>query len=262
VKRLGAADDRDGTTGVRIAAGFAGLLVVAGIVLQASVGLTVASSEAERLVGGRANTIALSTDAPPAAPLFDEVELTAGDPVDACIQVRSHGPVADDALGLHLTGYRGDIDLARALRIEVAQHRGQPGSTDGTCQGFDPGSVLLHGSVDQLSRDHGDRPYRVRGEAHGATSWYRVRVVLPADALVVGRIDDLGLAWTSEALADTPGRREKLVAVAAAVAENSAVPLLGMLVLSVLFVGIQHRIDAADPKLALAPVRHDELEFE
>jgi hypothetical protein len=249
-----------GVLGLRIAACVAGLLLAAGLIVRVSVALSPGSPEAGGAIGAPADAVALSTDVT-GRPLFDGVELAPDRPVEACIAVRTHATRDVGPLGLFMTGFSGSAAMADALLVVVEE-----GPPAGDCAGFAPERVVVEGHLGAVLGAHGDgaRAARPADGTTAAVRWYRIRITLPADAPAEargGRIDRLDLAWTTLPIDEEPGDRERQLAFAMGVAQRTVLPLLLMLVLSVLFLGVQDRVDRREPKLADAPDEDELLPF-
>lgn len=243
---------------LRLAACVAGLVLVSGLVLRMSVMMQHTAPEAQASRSGPA-AVTLSSDVN-GRPLFDGVRLAPGQPADACITVRTHSPRDVGPLGVFLTGYSGDDGFAEALQVEISLG---VGTGPPTCVGFEPDTVLVSTSLaEAVTGDH-HAESAVRPPEQESDAWYRVRVILPTEAATSagGEVTDVGITWTTLPLSDdlSPGDRARLLALR--IVEASIIPLLLMLVITVLFLGVQDRIDRSEPKLVRAPVDIEDLGF-
>ncbi len=254
--------------GLRVAAGLAALLLVGGLVLRGSMGLT--RAQPERIVRtdpvtGAIETdgrIGLATDA--SRPLFDHVSLAPGDTVQACVRVDYRGDVDPDAVVLHLAGLGGSRPLAD--RLDVAVERGAIATPATGCDGFVAEELVATGPLGSLADHARDAATGWRGwdpTPGEASTWYRVAVTLDdhTETSLQGARAETGFVWSAVAPPASSGLLHRVVVVLGAVARDTFLPMLLLLAVTMLFLGIQDRIDRRDPKLALAPVTTEPLEF-
>lgn len=248
----------------RIAAALAALLLVGGLVVRGSLGLR--SETPERyvrtdpvtglIVDGSAG---LTTSA--AEPLFDGVVLHPGQTVEACVRIDYRGSADPDAVALELADVTGSSDLARGLTMVV--DRGSLGDATG-CSSFVAAATVGAGPLDALAGREGATALGAWDPDAGEhAAWYRFRVTLDpgVEDQLQGETVATGFTWSALAAPESSSWMGRLTLLVGTVARNSIIPMLLLLAVTVLFLGIQDRIDRRDPKLALAPVTQEPLPF-
>lgn len=250
--------------GVQVMTALAALVLAGGLVVRMSAPLGSSSPSARQALG--ANGV-LELHADRDTPLFDEVSLLPGHPVAACARLRTDAPDTPGPIQLSLKGYEGSHALAAAT-IMTVEHGLVEDDTAG-CPSFRPDTTVASGTIADLQRLHGlDGTPIAGGDAAAGQSedWFRVTVELPrtAPSAVQGHsIGDLGIRWsTTMASPAERSLRERASLVMAAVTEHSVIPLMLVVVLALLFLGVQDRFDRQDPKLALAPIVRGAMVFE
>jgi hypothetical protein len=222
------------------------------------------------------NTVELLDDDAGSA-LFDELNLSPGDVKRNCIAVSHRGPNPPTEVRLHGTSGGTGLDRYLDMTIEAGS-----GGRMGDCTGF-TGVPLYKGTLAGFTREHADfssgllTPFPT---ATPSTSTFRFTFVAGDDPTAQGRTASATLTWEAHGLSPTPpedlapsfggsqGRTPpggakpnpddmavlgKVVRIGHAVAEKASFPLFSLLIV-ILFLLVQDRIDRRDPKLALAPV--------
>lgn len=254
--------------GLRIAAGLAALLLVGGLILRGSMGLS--RQEPERIVRTDPVTGAIETDGDIALtadadrPLFDDVHLAPGETVQACVRVDYRGDVDPDAIVLNLAGISGSRDLAD--RLQVAVQRGGIADPAAGCGGFVAREVVATGPLTALADHARDTATGWRGwdpTSGEASTWYRVAVTLDEELApdLQGARTGTGFVWSAVASPTSTSVAHKVAVLVGTVVRDAFLPMLLLLAVTILFLGIQDRIDRRDPKLALAPVTTEPLDF-
>jgi hypothetical protein len=235
----------------------AALLLASAWVGRLSSGLQEVSTSARHGVIGVTGVdedVVLTTDAG-TVPMLDDVVLDPGEEVVHCVGVEARTLADPEPVVLHLDGRSSP--LAAHLEVEIASGE-LLGDTD--CPERVPTAVTGGSLATILNRLGPDGPgWTVADPAAGITRWwFRVRAVLDADTpseLQSAVVEDVTLRWstaTGELRASTLEERTERFVIG--VTEDAALPLVLMVVAGLLFLGVQDRIDAHDPKLALAPV--------
>jgi len=222
-------------------------------------------------------------------PLFRVSGLSPGAGRQACVdvQVRNAGRTPR----VYFAGQDVRGSLAPALELEV-----DAGPADGTgCRRF-AGPAVFRGTLASLAADPTGRP--VTGWQPDQDGTWRFRITVTAGAHApYGASASVGFAWrltsagaataplpprrtggTARTATPPPGRERvphvvlghpgpgkptpfaRLLRVLTALVRHPVYPAT-LLLLAALFVAVQDRLDRRDPKLALAPVRNDDLHF-
>jgi len=242
------------------------------------------------LLGAADRRPAVSTSAG-ITPLFRVTGLSPGEQRQACVDVQVRNAGRTPRIFFAGQDVRGA--LAPALELEV-----DAGPADGTgCAQFTGGSVF-RGTVASLAADPTGRA--VTGWRPDLDGTWRFRITVTAAAHApYAASASVGFAWrlTSTGTATAPlpphqtgrtggtGRTDtpppgrhvphlvlghpsaesatpfaRLLKVITALVRHPVYPAT-LLLLAALFVAVQDRLDRRDPKLALAPVRNDDLHF-
>lgn len=238
-----------------VAAALAAATVLASAwVLRLSGTLVERSEAAQVAITGSTTTELVVEDDAGDVPLLDRVVLDPGEPLVRCINVRTRTLADPDPLVLHLDAPTSP--LADFIDVELAG-----GADRGEECGEQEPLLVTSGSLSRmLDRLDTDGPgWALVDPPAGATTWwYRVELVLtdalPAE-LIGTSVEDLTLRWSTAAAErrDSP-LSERAEVFVVGVTENAAGPLVLLLVGALMFLGVHDRIDADDPKLALAPV--------
>jgi len=254
------------------------LVAVSGVMLLAQAAGAIGLLPADRRP-------AVSTSAG-VTPLFRVTGLAPGEQRRACVDVQVSNAGRTPRVFFAGQDLRGS--LAPALGLEV--DAGPAGGTD--CARF-VGRLVFRGTVASLAADDSGRPVTGWHPGRDATWRFRLTVTAAADAPPASSAS-VGFAWrlTSAGGAATPLPPPKHTAEPVLPAGGASVPHvvlarpgpgsptpLGrllkvltalvrhpvypgtLLLLAGLFVLVQDRLDRRDPKLALAPVRNDDLHF-
>jgi hypothetical protein len=251
-----------GSAGLHLAVALAGLLIVAGLVLRASVGLSTPPPQLDaqpvRHLVTQPDELDLAAD--DAAPVFDDVLLGPGAQAVSCRTLVLHATSEPTPIELGLAAYRGSDALAAALHVRVEEEAPTAAPAAG-CEGFVPARTVAEGPLATLGQAGGTAPGGWRAAAGTQSLRYRLTVLLPADstdALQGTSVHDLTFRWATTSAGRPPTWSDRTVKLAMAVAQNSVVPLLLMTAVAILFIGIQDRLDRNEPKLALASVQADQ----
>jgi hypothetical protein len=236
---------------LQVVGALAALLLVTGLIVRGSIGLygggggiVEVDPETGAVLGGGVQLIPTRS-----VPLFDDVELAPGEDASACLGIEHRSEVPLTSVLLQLPLVEGPDELLRA--VEVQLERGT-GTGDG-CEGFvaeDATSATLE---------------ELRDDAPGWSSWapldgdravYRVTLSLPdgVPAELQGAAGTADFRWVATAEPTGTDLLSRALMLLAEVARDALLPLLLLIVVAVLFLGIQDRIDRRDPKLALAAV--------
>ncbi len=243
---------------LEIAGAVAALLLVAALMVRGSVGLHQRPDERIVTVDPRTGEITsgeVELRNAVTAPLFDDVQLAPGDKRSECIAIDYRGGVVVDSVLLQLSDTAGSGKLMDALEVTV--DRGVADTAG--CDGFVRETRLVSDSLARLASGS-DLPrspgWRSWTPTNGDRAVYRFTVALPEDAgnKMQGDRVTTDFRWiaTAEPVGGDLGSRLGLLLLA--VARDSIIPLLLLIVVAVLFLGIQDRIDRRDPKLAHAAV--------
>lgn len=234
----------------------AALVLVVGLVLRASVGLSRPIDERMVLIDPRTGTVTtpeIELRASTTDPLFPDVVLQPGESRTACLEIEQHGSVPPGRVVLRVPALGGSVDLARALRVSI--DRGAPGAA-GDCHDFEPVARVASGTLDDLAAlvEAPDVPAWTATDGQRAS--YRVAVVLSDEiaATLQGTRTTVDLRWMLTAPPAGPPWTSGPGVLFPALLRDVVLPFLWLLVVVVLFLGIQDRIDRRDPKLALAAV--------
>jgi hypothetical protein len=254
---MGAKDRRS----LQVVGALAALLLTVGMIVRASVGLYSTGDESivevdpvtGEVVGGGVILVPGTQ-----AKLFEDVELLPGQPVASCLRIEHRGDVRLDAVALRVSDVVGSPALLRALDLQV--ERGV--APAGGCDGFTPETAT---SVPLAAVGTGT----VSGEwsewspVDGEVADYRFTLTLAEGISDELQGEAASTSFTWVATADPVGGDllSRLLLLLAAVAREALLPLLLLIVVGVLFLGIQDRIDRQDPKLALAPVAEEPEPF-
>lgn len=237
-----------------VAAALAALVLASAWVLRLSGGLDGRSQAAQVAVTGGETELSLDDDTG-GVPLLDDVVLDPGDEVARCVSVEARTLADPEPLVLHLEAARSPL----AEHLDVAITGGPDEGVD-DCRDATP-LQRTAGTLDSLLTDLAPSGpgWSLADPPAGVTGWwYRVEVELPADLprdLIGASVDDLTLRWsTAAAERRETALRARADAFVVGVTEDATVPLVLLAVVALLFLGIHDRIDANDPKLALAPV--------
>lgn len=242
----------------------AGLLLVGGLVTRGSIVLS--RSPDQRIVAVDPATGAVTSGgvvlaAERVRPLFPDVHLVPGVGHSACVDVAHVGEVPLDTVAVRIGEVEGATRLLQQLHLEI--ERGAPGVAD-DCAGFVPLAQVTAGTVPDLLEAPAAAGWASWQPVGTERSSYRFTVTLldtPAAASLQGTRAGVDFLWTATATAVGDGFGEKLALVALGVARDVVPPLLVLLVLAVLFLGVQDRIDRLDPKLAAAAVHEEPNTF-
>jgi hypothetical protein len=237
---------------LQVVGALAALLLVTGLVVRGSIGLysgggsgiVEVDPETGAIVGGGVQLIPTGS-----VPLFDGVELTPGEDASACLGIEHRGEVSLTSVHLQLPLVEGPDELLRAVEVQLERGTG----VGAGCEGFVAEDATT-GTLQEL-----------RDGATGWSSWaphdgdravYRVTLSLPdgAPAELQGARGAVGFRWVATAEPTGTDLFSRALMLLAEVARDALLPLLLLIVVAVLFLGIQDRIDRRDPKLALAAV--------
>ncbi len=243
---------------LQVVGAVAALLLVTGLIVRASVGLQHPPDERIVTVDPRSGAVtsggvALRSNL--RAPLFDDVVLAPGDVVTECIAIDYRGDVLVDDVLLQLAQTAGSRELMGALDVTV--ERGVAGRAG--CDGFTPQARIASASLAQLAAG-GDRPASAGRQrwtpTDGERATYRFTVALGDGAaeVVEGERVTTDFRWIATAVPVGGDLGSRLGMLLLAFARDGIIPLLIMIVVAVLFLGVQDRIDRRDPKLAHAAV--------
>ena len=257
---------REGWLAPMVAAMVAGLVIASAWVVRLSAGVQELSETATRAVTGGAAGLELVDDLE-GTPLLGELRMAPGQAVSRCIVVQSRAVTDPSPVLVHVEALGDVVGLADHLAVSLAAGPVQPGSAATACEELEPTTVRTD-QLDVLLRDlrPGGPGWEVTDPDAGQDAWwYRVDVTLDEDApieLSGRRLDAVSLRWSSSApsLADRT-ISERTSAFLAGVAQDALVPTVALGVAIIVFLGLHRRIDGSDPKLALAPVDHREVEF-
>lgn len=241
--------------GLHLLGAIAALLFIGALILRGSLGLYVppgdggivdVDPETGAVTGGAVQLVPSTT-----SPLFDDVELFPGERSSACLTIEHRGDVGLDAVLLQLADVTGPEPLLRALRLEVARGAGAARG----CEGFRADEVI-EGPLRDLTGAPAPTSWSSWVPEDGEEAVFRLTLSLAEDAAdaLQGATATSGFQWTATARPSGGGFAERLGLLLSAVARDALLPLLLLVVLGVLFLGIQDRIDRQDPKLALAAV--------
>lgn len=242
----------------------AALLLVGGLVMRGSIGLT--RPQDERIVTVDATTGQVTSGGVQLVPgtvetMFPEVHLDPGVPRAACIEITHDGTVQLDTVALRLAAAEGSSRLLAALHLRI--ERGAPGAAP-DCTGFAPEAEVADGRLLELTEPPSPAGWSSWQPGRLETASYRFTVVLPpeeaTDALQGARAS-VDFLWAATAQTRGAMVMPRVVMLAAAIARDAVLPLLLLAVLAVLFLGVQDRIDRRDPKLAMASVHEEPRAF-
>ncbi len=249
---------------LQVVGAIAALLLVGGLVVRGSVGLT--RPPGERIVTvdpatGQVTSGAVELVQGSVRPLFPDVHLAPGRPVAACVELTHRGAVPLETVALRLDGLEGSSALLEHLRVHV--ERGPAGAAP-DCNGFEATTTIVAGPLLELTTppDPAGWPsWQPHGDERAS---YRVTVLLPADAPAAdlqGARAGVDFLWAATAATGVDDLGERVTLLAVSFARDALLPLLLLGVLAVLFLGVQDRIDRQDPKLALASVHEEPHDF-
>jgi hypothetical protein len=248
---------------LQVVGALAALLFVGALVLRASVGLHV-DVDGDRIIGVDPETgevLGGAVQLIPSAnqPLFDDVRLLPGEQASACLRIEHRGEVRLDAVRLQLADIAGPEALLRALRLEVARSDG----TERRCEDLEVDEVI-EGPLRELTdpTDRSTWSNWVPGDGESATFRFTISLAEGVADALQGATATSDFQWTATARPTGGSLAERLVMLLMAVARDALLPILLLVVLGVLFLGIQDRIDRQDPKLALAAVVEEPEPFQ
>lgn len=242
----------------------AALLLVAGLVIRGTVSLTRAPDErivTVDTVTGQVLSGGVQLTPGRVRPMFPDVHLEPGVARSACIEVAHDGEVPLDTVALRLDATEGSSLLLDRLVLGI--ERGAPGVGD-DCTGFSPVADVASGRLLDLTEPPSPAGWSSWRPAGNEVTSYRFTVLLPDDAAVDAlqgtraRVDFLWVA-TAEPAGGLVAPRMLMLLLA--VARDALLPLLLLVVVAVLFLGVQDRIDRRDPKLARAAVHEEPRTF-
>ncbi len=242
----------------------AALLLVAGLVMRGTVGLT--TPPGERIVTvdtatGQVTSGGVELSPGRVRPMFPDVHLEPGVAQSSCIEIRHEGDVQLDTVALRLDAAEGSSLLLDRLVLRV--ERGAPGVGD-DCAGFVPSVEIADGRLLDLTAPPTAAGWASWQPSGDEAASYRFTVLLPEEDVVDAlqgaraRVDFL---WVATAQPVGGLLAPRLTLLALSFARDALLPLLLLSVAAVLFLGIQDRIDRRDPKLALAAVHEEPHEF-
>lgn len=242
---------------LQVVGAIAALLLVAGLVIRGTIGLT--RPPGERIVTvdavtGQVTSGGVELQPGRVQPLFPDVHLEPGVPRSACIDIRHRGDVPLDTVALRLDAAEGSSLLLDRLVLRV--ERGSPGAAS-DCDGFRPVADVAEGRLLELAEPPTPAGWSSWRPGTDERTSYRFTVLLPEDGdldLLQGTQASVDFLWVATASATGESLLPRVVLLGLAVARDALLPFLLLVVVAVLFLGIQDRIDRRDPKLALAAV--------